>query len=59
MTPYVILIPGDVLVGYIRSDGKPSLEACADQLARDTGFEDRDAMLEVNAGMIIGFAPLH
>jgi hypothetical protein len=57
---YVILRPEmDVPLGYIRSTGNPSLEAMADHLAVLTGFENRDAMLNANPGLTLGFAPLH
>jgi hypothetical protein len=49
----------DVPLGYIRSTGNPTLEAMADHLAILTGFEDRDAMLNANPGLQLGFAPLH
>ena len=59
MITYAILTPGDVLVGTIRSSEPPTLEAMADQLAALTGFENRDAMLDANPGLQLGFAPLH
>jgi len=59
MITYVILTPGDVAVGYIRSDKAPSLEAMADKLAVDRAFTDRDALLDANPGLILGYAQLH
>lgn len=59
MITYVILIPGDEVVGYIRSAGSPSLEAMADHLATVQKYEDRDALLMSHPGLILGFAPLH
>ena len=59
MITYVILTPGDNAVGYFTSACNPTLEAMADHLAILTGFEDRDAMLAANPGLILGFAPLH
>lgn len=59
MITYVILMPGDNAVGYLTSALPPSLEELADQLARDTGFEDRDALINANPGLILGFATLH
>ena len=59
MITYVILTPGDVAVGLIRSTDPPTLEAMADRLATLTGFEDRDALLVANPGLTLGFAPLH
>jgi hypothetical protein len=59
MITYAILTPGDILVGLIRSAEPPTLEAMADQLAVLTGFEDRDALLNANPGLVLGFAPLH
>jgi hypothetical protein len=56
---YVILVPGEEPLGYIRSTGNPTLEAMADHLAIMGGFEDRDAMLAANPGLSLGFAPLH
>ncbi len=59
MITYVILTPGDNAVGYIRSDGPPTLEAMADQLAADRAFETRDALLEANPGLTLGYAQVH
>ncbi len=59
MITYVILTPGDNAVGYIRSDGPPTLEAMADHLAVVGRFEDRDALIAANPGLTLGYAPVH
>jgi hypothetical protein len=58
MITYVILTPGDVPVGYIRSDGPPSLEAMANHLAVVGNFVDRDALLLANPGLTLGYCVL-
>lgn len=59
MTPYVILTPGDELVGHILSAKEPTIKEMAHHLAFLRGFEDRDDFLEANRGLLLGFAPLH
>jgi hypothetical protein len=58
MITYVILTPGDVPVGYIRSDGPPTLEAMADSLTLSGGYESRDHLLNANPGLILGYCVL-
>ena len=59
MITYAILTPGDNVVGYIDSALPPSLEDMADHLAAMSGFADRDALIDANPGLILGFAPIH
>jgi hypothetical protein len=59
MITYAILTPGDIMVGTLRSAEPPTLEAMADRLAILTGFEDRDALLNANPALVLGFAPVH
>jgi hypothetical protein len=59
MITYVILTPGDEPVGYIRSDGPPTLEAMADHLAIIGGFPDRDHFIHANPNLILGYCQLH
>lgn len=58
MITYVILTPGDVPVGYIRSDGPPTLEAMADHLTTVGGFDDRDHLMLVNPNLTLGYCAL-
>ena len=60
MTRYAILIPGDEMIGSVEYDGVPTLEMCADALAAEAGFPDRDSFLLANPELnTIGFAPIH
>jgi hypothetical protein len=57
---YVILRPEhDTPLGYVSCAAEPSLELLADSLAWSYGFVDRDALLHLNPGLHLGFAPLH
>jgi len=60
MARYAILTPDSEMIGFIECDGIPTVEACADKLAEEYGFTDRNAFLFANPEIKeIGFAPIH
>lgn len=58
MITYVILAPGDIMLGTMRCAAAPTVEQLADELASLNGFPDRDALIHANPGLVLGFAIL-
>jgi hypothetical protein len=59
MITYVIVAPGEEALGYIRSDGPPSIEDMTEHLSILAGFKDRDDFVTANPGMWLGYQELH
>lgn len=57
---YAIIQPqSDIPLAYLQSAASPTLEALFDHVAMLGGFPDRDALVESNPGLLLGFAILH